>query len=192
MTTFSTDLFDRAMKFAIEAHHGTERRGKGYPFILHPMEAAIIVSNLTTDPEMLAAAILHDTVEDTDTTIEQIRELFGDRVARLVQHETCPIAKKAAWRDRKQAQLDAIAAAPLDSKIVAMGDKLSNLRTIAADYRLTGDRLWQRFKAPNGKTDIAWYYRLLAEVLSDLSDTLPYQEFILLLNKTFGETETSY
>jgi len=70
---------------------------------------------------------------------------------------------------------------------VALGDKLSNLRTIAADYRLTGDRLWQRFKAPNGKKDIAWYYRMLANVLSDLAPTPPYQEFVQLLDKTFGE-----
>lgn len=184
---FDTDLFDRAAKFAIDAHHGIERRGKHFPYILHPMEAANIVANITTDPEMLAAAILHDTVEDTDVTFEQIRDAFGERVAHLVQHETCPLPKSAPWRDRKQAQIDLLAASPYDSKVVAMGDKLSNLRTIAADYCMIGDQLWQRFKAPNGKEDVAWYYRLLAKALSDLSDTLPYQEYVMLLNKTFGD-----
>lgn len=57
-------------------------------YIIHPMEAAAIVASITNDQEMLAAAILHDTVEDTDVTIEQIRELFGNRVAELVQHES--------------------------------------------------------------------------------------------------------
>ena len=73
----NTDLFDKAAKFAIDAHHGAERKGKGYPYILHPMEAAGIVASLSTDPELLAAAMLHDTVEDTDVTIEQIRQTFG-------------------------------------------------------------------------------------------------------------------
>ena len=65
-----TTLFDAAAQFAIEAHRGGERRGKGFPYIIHPMEAASIVATVTNDPEMLAAAILHDTVEDTDVTIE--------------------------------------------------------------------------------------------------------------------------
>ncbi len=187
MNDFNTDLFDRAVKFAVDAHRGRERKGKGYPYILHPMEAATIVASLTPDPEMMAAALLHDTVEDTGVTLGQIREQFGERVARLVQFETCPLPKSASWRDRRQAQVDLLASADRDCKTVALGDKLSNLRTIAADYRLTGDRLWQRFKAPNGKKDIAWYYRMLANVLSDLAPTPPYQEFVQLLDKTFGE-----
>ena len=72
-----TSLFDKAVQFAVDAHSGTERRGKGYPYIIHPMEAAAIVATMTKDQEMLAAAILHDTVEDTDVTIGQIRERFG-------------------------------------------------------------------------------------------------------------------
>ena len=188
---FDTELFDRATKFAVNAHHGVERRGKNFPYILPPMEAANIVSTITTDPELLAAAILHDTVEDTDVTFEQIRDEFGERVAHLVQHETCPLSKSDPWRNRKQAQIDLIAASPYESKVVAMGDKLSNLRAIAMDYCMIGDELWSRFKAPNGKTDIAWYYRRLAEALSDLSDTFPYQEFVMLLDKTFGQENKS-
>lgn len=181
----NTNIFDRAVQFATEAHGGTERRGKGYPYILHPMEAAIIVATMTSDQEMLAAAILHDTVEDTDATIEQIRERFGERVAELVQHETAPVPDDAPWRVRKEAQVAQLVAAPRDSKIVALGDKLSNMRTLAADYRTMGDKLWGRFHAPNGKTDVAWYYRSLAEAFAELSETQAYQEFVRLLEETF-------
>ena len=181
----NTDLFDKAAKFAIDAHRGGERKGKGYPYILHPMEAAIVVSSLTTDPEMLAAAMLHDTVEDTPVTIEQIRQEFGDRVASLVHHETSPLPHDAPWRDRKQAQADQITSAPRDSKIVALGDKLSNLRAIAIDYRSLGDALWSRFHAPEGVKDIEWYYRSIADSLANLADTAPYQEFLTLLDETF-------
>lgn len=181
-----TTYFDKAVKFAVEAHHGTERRGKGYPYIIHPMEAASIVASITNDPEMLAAAILHDTVEDTDVTLEQIRELFGDRVAVLVQHETAPVDDNLTWRERKMAQVKQLADAPYDSKVVALGDKLSNMRGIALDYHQIGDSVWNLFHAPNGKSDVEWYYCSLAKAMSDLSETLPYREFITLLEEVFG------
>ena len=181
-----TSFFDKAARFAIEAHRGTERRGKAYPYILHPMEAASIVATITNDPEMLAAAILHDTVEDTVVTIEQIRELFGDRVATLVRHETAPTPDDVPWHTRREAQIAQLAAAPYESKVVALGDKLSNMRGIALDYRRIGDKVWSLFHAPNGKTDVAWYYRSLGEAMSDLSDTLAYKEFVGLLDEVFS------
>ena len=180
-----TCFFDKAVAFATQAHSGTERRGKGYPYIIHPMEAVSIVATITNDPEMLAAALLHDTVEDTSVTIEMIRSEFGDRVADLVQHETAPVDADAPWRTRKKAQIAQLQKAPYDSKVVAMGDKLSNMRALAADYKVIGDQLWKRFHAPNGKEDIAWYYRSLAEVLSELQKTAAYQEFVGLINETF-------
>lgn len=181
-----TSLFDKAAKFAIDAHHNTERRGKGYPYIIHPMEAAAIVATMTNDQELLAAAILHDTVEDTDVTIEEIRERFGDRVAMLVQNETAPLDDSLTWREKKAAQLKQLADAPHDSKVVALGDKFSNMSGIALDYRQIGDGVWKRFHAPNGKPDVEWYYRSLAEALSELSDTQAYKEYLKLLEEVFG------
>ena len=85
-----TTFFDKAVKFAVEAHSGTERRGKAYPYIIHPMEAASIVATITNDQEMLAAAILHDTVEDTSVTLEELAEIFPPEVVeavRLLTHD---------------------------------------------------------------------------------------------------------
>lgn len=182
-----TTFFDKAVKFAVEAHQGTERRGKGYPYIVHPMEAAAIVATISNDQELLAAAILHDTVEDTDVTIEQIREQFGDRVAELVQHETAPLDENMTWREKKTVQVHQLVSAPYDSKVVALGDKLSNMYGIAIDYRRVGDEVWKLFHAPNGQSDVEWYYRSLGEALSELSDTLAYQKFVALLEEVFGE-----
>ena len=184
-----TTLFDKAVVFATRAHSGTERRGKAYPYIIHPMEAVTIVASFTNDPEMLAAALLHDTVEDTGVTIDQIRKEFGDRVADLVQHETAPLPDGTPWRIGKEAQIAQLANAPYDSKVVAMGDKLSNMRTLASDYKAMGDQLWKRFHAPNGKDDIAWYYQSLAKALSELSETAAYKEFVDLLDEVFTSKE---
>ena len=181
-----TSFFDKAVKFATEAHSGTERRGKGYPYIIHPLEAASIVATISNDQKLLAAAVLHDTVEDTDVTIEQIREQFGERVAELVQHETAPLDENMTWREKKTVQVNQLVTAPYDSKVVALGDKLSNMYGIAIDYRKIGDEVWELFHAPNGKSDVEWYYRSLGEALSELSDTLAYQKFVALLEEVFG------
>ena len=181
-----TTLFDEAVKFAVEAHQGTERRAKGYPYIIHPMEAVCIVATMTNDPEMLAAAILHDTVEDTNVTIEQIRERFGERVAMLVEYETAPDSESLTWKEKKAAQVEKLASAPYDCKVVALGDKLSNMRGITLDYMRMKDKVWDLFSAPNGKTDVEWYYSSLAKVLQDLRETEAYKEFVWLQGEVFG------
>ena len=146
--TLDTTLLDRVIIFAVRAHAGTERRGKGLPYIVHPMEAVEIVATITPDQEMLAAAALHDTVEDT--------------------------------------AIDRLAYASRDAKIVALGDKLSNMRAIGRDYAQQGDVLWNLFHAKDPK-DHEWHYRGLADALSDLSDTFAYREFENLINQVFGE-----
>ena len=183
-----TTLLDRAIVFAVRAHAGTERRGKGFPYIVHPMEAVEIVATMTRDQELLAAAALHDTVEDTDTTVEQIRAEFGDRIASLVASEsdTMPegVSEEDSWHARKQAAIDRLARASHDAKIVALGDKLSNMRAIARDYAEQGDALWNLFHAKDSK-DHEWHYRGLADALSELRDTFAYREFENLINQVF-------
>lgn len=185
----NTELLDRAIIFAVKAHAGTERRGKGFPYIIHPMEAMEIVATMTTDQEVLAAAALHDTVEDTDVTIEDLRLEFGDRIASLVAQESEEkpegMSDEESWHDRKQAAIDRLAKAPHDAKIVALGDKLSNIRAIARDYAEIGDALWKRFHAQDPK-DHEWHYRGLADSLRELQDTAAFQEFESLINKVFS------
>ena len=183
-----TELMDRAIVFAVKAHHNTERRGKGFPYIIHPLEAVEIVATMTTDQELLAAAALHDTIEDTDVTVEQIRAQFGDRIAELVHSEsdqfTEGVSEEDSWHDRKQAAIDRLAAASHDAKIVALGDKLSNMRAIWRDYQVKGDALWSIFHVKD-KASHEWHYRGLATSLSDLSDTFAYREFLRLIDEVF-------
>ena len=185
----NTELLDRAIIFAVKAHAGTERRGKGFPYIVHPMEAMEIVATMTTDQEVLAAAALHDTVEDTDVTIEELRLEFGDRIASLVAQESEErpegMSDEESWHDRKRTAIDRLAKAPHDAKIVALGDKLSNIRAIARDYAEIGDALWKRFHAQDPK-DHEWHYRGLADSLRELQDTAAFQEFESLINKVFS------
>ena len=185
-----TSLLDRAIRFAVQAHAGTERRGKGFPYILHPMEAAAIVSSITPDQELLSAAVLHDVVEDTAVTVEQLRSEFGDRIADLVAAESDEemnhLPASASWHARKQAAIDRLARASHDAKIVAMGDKLSNMRAIARDFAEKGDELWNIFHVKE-RREHEWHYRGLAASLSELAGTAAYQEFVRLIDEVFSQ-----
>lgn len=186
----NTELLDQAIIFAVKAHAGTERRGKGFPYIVHPLEAVAIVATMTSDQELLAAAALHDTVEDTNVTTKEIQEKFGNRVAMIVAYESEEKEKeggqKPCWHDRKEAAIARLASAPHDAKMVAMGDKLSNMRAIAKDYAQLGDALWSRFHTSDVK-EHEWHYRGLADSLRELEETDAFQEFESLINQVFSK-----
>ena len=179
-----TSFLDRAILFAVQSHAGTERRGKGFPYIVHPMEAMAIAATISSDQEILAAAALHDVVEDTDVTIDEIRSRFGDRVARLVETESDRRSEGFDWRARKEDSLRRLKEASHDEKIVALGDKLSNMRAIARDYTSEGEHFWERFHVKE-KSVHGWRYHALLDALSDMSDTFAYQEFEFLVKRVF-------
>lgn len=187
-----SSLLDRAIMFACQAHRNVERRGKGFPYIAHPLEAMSIVSTITNDQELLAAACLHDVIEDTEFTYEDIKERFGQRVADLVNAETDQVfpnmSSSESWRLRKEAAIKHLAEASRDVQIVAIGDKLSNMRAIYRDYKAEGDPFFNRFHVKDPK-EHAWHYRSLAESFNKIRDTEAYQEFVHLINKIFPKYE---
>ena len=188
-----TSVLDKAIVFAVKAHAGTERRGKAFPYIVHPLEAVEIVATMTTDQELLAAAALHDTVEDTDVTLDDIRREFGDRVAKLVEEESDVfmegVSEADSWHERKQAAIDRLSRASRDAKMVALGDKLSNARIIYRDFVQKGDKLWSIFHVKDVK-EHEWHYRGLASSLKELEGTFAYTEFTDLVEKIFGGSST--
>jgi len=184
-----TELLDRAIVFAVKAHAGTERRGKGFPYIVHPMEAVSIVATMTSDQELLAAAALHDTVEDTGVTVDELRAEFGERIASLVASESDSVhegvSEEESWHTRKQEGIDRLRGASREVKIVALGDKLSNMRAIARDYAEQGEALWSLFHAKD-PGEHAWRYHALADALRELDGTAAFREFDSLIEQVFG------
>ena len=178
---------EKAYRIARDAHKDQKRKS-GEPYIIHPLCVAIILADLELDKETIIAGILHDVVEDTDVTVEQLRDIFGKRIADLVASESDAfeegVSEEDSWHQRKQAAIDRLARASRDAKIVALGDKLSNMRAIARDYAAKGDALWSIFHTKD-PADHEWHYRGLADSLSDLSDTAAYREFISLINQVF-------
>lgn len=186
--TIDTHIVDHAIRFAIEAHEGVARKGTDLPYIVHPLEALAVVATITSDQELLAAAVLHDVVEDAGISIDDIRREFGPRVADIVDGETdreVPgLSHVGSWRQRKQAAVNRLAKASREVQIVALGDKLSNIRGMAHNLHQHGDQLWQRFNEKDPRQH-AWYYHQLAESLSPLGDTDAYKEFLALVAQVF-------
>lgn len=183
----------RAVEFAAHAHDGMERKKDGIPYILHPMEAAAIVGTITNNEDVICAALLHDTVEDAGVTIEEIRELFGERVAELVASETedkrAELPPEQTWEIRKRESLENLkASGDRDVLILWLGDKLSNIRSFHRNIKAMGDSFWESFNQKDTKKQ-AWYYRSILELTSELQQYPAWRELRELINIIFGKEE---
>ena len=166
-------LLNEAIIFAVEKHAGQVRKGTDLPYIIHPLEVMTILGAMHVDTEVMAAGALHDTVEDTGVTIDDIKANFGNRVAELVHGHTED--KSKSWEERKKEALEELRDAPFDLKCLVMADKLSNMRAIARDYRQIGDKVWERFSRPKDKQ--AWYYAEGVKALESMQDNENTAEF---------------
>ncbi len=185
------ELLDRAIEFAMVKHTGQKRKGTSIPYFTHVMEAMEIVSRMTEDEKLRAAAVLHDTLEDTETTREELVEAFDKRVAELVAAESEDKRKgqleEKTWLARKRETIEHLRKADTDIKMIALGDKLSNIRAMVRDYKVIGEKLWQRF---NEKDPVMHgrYYCGLANVFrkdETIRKTPAFEEYAELCAEVF-------
>ena len=184
------ELVSEAIIFATKAHDGMRRKKSEAPYILHPMEAAVIVGTMTDDQNLIAAAALHDVVEDADISIEEIEKKFGKRVRELVGSETedkrADLPPTETWRIRKEESLAVLKNTDdIAVLMVWIGDKLANMRSIYRDWKVEGDAMWQRFNQKD-VNEQAWYYRSIADLTDRLSHTSAWLEYKTLTELVFG------
>lgn len=183
-------LVERAIIYATNVHDGMQRKKSTLPYILHPVEVAAIVGSITTNQEVIAAAALHDVVEDTEVKIQEIEKEFGKRVAQLVASETEDKRKElpaeSTWKVRKEEALEVLKKTKdMDIKILFLGDKLSNMRSIYSLWKKEGHALWQNFNQKD-PVEHKWYYCSILNYTKELSDTLAWQEYNGLVQAVFG------
>ena len=180
-------LIDRAIETAFRAHKNQVRKGTDIPYVTHPVAVGIMLARAGCGEEVIAAGILHDSMEDTGMSLGEIREEFGERVASIVEGVS-ERDKSLPWEVRKAHTIESLKTAPLEVRLVACADKLHNVRTIARDYGKLGEQVWQRFN--RGKEQQAWYYREIVKALctgSDAVDSAPlFQELKKEVEKLFG------
>ena len=184
------NIINKAILFATEAHKGTVRKGSKLPYILHPLEAGVIVSSMTNDENVIAAAILHDVLEDTDVTYEELKKEFGvvaDYVSAESENKRKELPPEATWKIRKQETIEHLQRETRkEIKIIALADKLSNIRSMYQDYQEVGDKLWERFHEKR-KEEQGGYYKSLVTAMQDMDCYLAWQEYKVLVEKVFGE-----
>jgi len=172
----------------VEKHEGMFRKASDIPYIVHPLEALSIAARITSDPEVLAATVLHDVVEDTPTTMDEVETIFGTRIAILVasdnEDKMPDIPPSESWKQRKEATIKYFESASRDEKILLLADKLSNIRSLNRDYECFGDTVWEKFNQKN-KYKHEWYYCEIARVTSDLSESAAYMELYSHIDAIF-------
>ena len=185
-------LLQKAIEFAAMKHEGHVRKGTTIPYFTHVMEAMEIVSRMTEDEEVRAAAVLHDTLEDTPTTKDELIHFFGGRVAGLVAAESENKRKNRpeteTWPERKLETIRHLEEVQ-DPEIrrIALGDKLSNVRAMYRDYQAQGDRFWEKFNNPDPKAQGMYYCSLVNAFRKDeaIRNTPAFREFADLCAEVF-------
>jgi len=190
-------LVDRAVIYAVKAHTGSFRKSSGTPYIVHPMEAASIAASVSQDlsPEerqnVIAAAVLHDVLEDTGATEETVREMFGEDVLRLIKSDSekkrPELPSSETWKIRKEETIEFVKnKASLDEKMVIFADKLSNMRSVHQDFKRIGDELWNKFNIKD-KSMHGWYYKSFIANMKEFEGEPAYEEYKQKCAEVFGE-----
>jgi (p)ppGpp synthase/HD superfamily hydrolase len=165
-----TDRLDKALRIAAKAHEdqGQHRKGSGIPYIIHPAGVMMIASNATEDEDTLIACLMHDVLEDVDSSIYSEADMtkdFSERVVAIVKDVT-KNDDIADWKERSNAYLDHLQNKACDEAIiVSTSDKIHNLQSIIADYKEKGDELWSLFTT-NSAEDQLWWYEYILEVVT--------------------------
>lgn len=178
---------EEAIIYATVMHQGKVRKLGSIPYILHPLEVAQILATMTDDQDVITAGILHDIVEDTDGTLQEIEKRFGERVALLVSSESennyPGESRSESWKRRKEESLKVLRNADDQGvRMLWLADKLANIRSLAGNYSEHGEKVWESFHQHDPEMH-HWYYQTIAEQLElSLNKTGAFKEFIKHIN----------
>ena len=153
-----------ALLFALEAHGFQVRKGTDVPYITHPVAVSATLAQYGYPEELVLAGLLYDTMEDAGVSFDELAARFGPRVAALVagvSEEKERSGARVPWRERKEAQLRHFREADRETVALKAADTLHNVASILRDWRICGERVWERFSAP--REEQVWYYAAVAE-----------------------------
>jgi (p)ppGpp synthase/HD superfamily hydrolase len=188
MNADSAMIFD-AVEYAARAHRDHFRKGTKIPYIIHPISVAKILIEYDCLEEVIIAGLLHDTIEDTAVTLEDIHRSFGEKVASLVKAVSEP-DKSDTWENRKRHTIEYLKTAPMDVLLLSCADKLDNIRSIKEDYERFGESVWKRFR--RAKDSQEWYYSALADLFMGRAEGEPgatlFRQFYYEVQQVFPKT----
>jgi len=154
---------EKAKAFAINAHKKQVRKSDPEkPMVTHPIAVGKLLESFGYDDNVVAAGYLHDVVEDTEYTLEDIKKNFNEDIMNLVSGASEP-DKSLSWEERKQHTINEVKNLPLRNKLVVCADKINNLEDLMIDFGKTGKRDFSAFK--RGEKDQKWYFESVYQSL---------------------------
>jgi len=165
-----SDEVSRAVDFATKAHQGQCRKGTNIPYISHPKGVSQILIDHGCSNKLVICGLLHDTLEDTQVTYEDLKKEFGLYVAEIVKNLSHAPGDDS-WRGKRSKMIEHLKVAAPDVHLVSCSDKLNNMRAIHGDVDKLGDDFWKRFNA--SKDDLKWYYCSLRDLFKGLAKHRP-------------------
>lgn len=180
----SLELIDYAIYFATKAHNGQKRKSdKEVDMIFHPFTVGMILQRANASTNCVIAGILHDVIEDTKYTYDDVVTEFGEEIAKIVYEVSED--KQLSWKERKQDAIDRIKVASIEGKLVECADKISNLETMYALYEEQSEDIWKNFKKP--KEEQKWYYTEMynAVIMNTNENNELFKRYNKILKKLF-------
>lgn len=179
-----SDKIFNALIFATNAHTGQYRKSTQFPYIVHPVAVMQELIQNGASEDAIVAGILHDTLEDTPTTPDDLRAAFGERITQLVMGASEP-DKTQTWEERKRHTIAELSQCnDTEQLMIICADKLSNISSIWADLVKYGDAIWGRFN--RGEEQQKWYYCSLAQIFAQHTDKSPlFEKYIKMVQQVF-------
>lgn len=192
----------KAFELAHKLHKGQYRKGEGrIPYIVHPMKVATILIKFKQPQYVVAAGFLHDIVEDTGFTLNELKKDFNKDVVRLVEMATELDHQKYSWKERKDHMINKVKDARKDEKILVCADKLANVTDMIYDYKRMKAEVWMQFidHFPKEKDRdklvewyyqySEWYYRSMLESLAagkdSIKNTMIFKDYKRAINRLY-------
>jgi guanosine-3',5'-bis(diphosphate) 3'-pyrophosphohydrolase len=172
-------LVEKALVLALRAHEGQMRKEAPVPYIVHPVEVALLLARHGFSDTVVAAALVHDVVEDTPVTLEEVRSELGDSVAELVALITHD--DSLSWDDKKKAYIESVRAASVDAKAISVADKIANAESLLAAAQVQGAGIWAHFN--RGREKKLWFENAMLAMLRESWQHPLVDEYAALVEK---------
>lgn len=155
------NLIEKAIRLAVVAHKDQVRKSDNSPYIVHPLMVARLVDTAGFSEVVVAAAVVHDVLEDTDVDEETLRRELGDEVVAIVKAVSEDTS--LSWEVRKQLYITTVAHAQEAAKAVSVADKIHNAESLIDAHEKQGEVIWRHFNRPRAQK--LWFERTLLETL---------------------------
>ncbi len=171
------NLTEKALRLAARAHEGQMRKEGGLPYIIHPVMVAFMLERSGFDEQTVAAALVHDVLEDTQTSAEELERELGSGVRSMV--EALTYDKTLPWKEQRLHYIESVRASGGEVKAICTADKIHNAQSLIASHEKEGKDVWTHFT--RGKEDKLWFEEEVLKMLQESWDHALIGEYAVLI-----------